>query len=173
MRAGALLAILLVVFSGCARLQAILGPPAPGAPPAEQPARAVPSAPAVPPALAVPPTAAVPAPPKPRLTPQMSADQERQLLEEAQRKLDETDRLLRQMDGRPLGPNELETLVIAQRFLGEARKAMEVREYQRAANLVGKAQTLGDDLAKAMKIAGSGRRGLIGPSDPRSGEAAP
>lgn len=138
MRAGALLAVLLVALSGCARLQAILSTLPPGAPPAEQPAPAVPPAP-------------VPAPPKPPLTPEMSADKERQLLEEAQRKIGETDRLLRQLDGRPLKPKERETLVIAQRFLDEARKAIEAKEYQRATNLVGKARALGDDLAKATK----------------------
>lgn len=144
MRAGALLAVLLVALSGCARLQGILST----LPPAEQPAPATP----MPPAPATPSAAApVPAPPKPPLTPEMSADKERQLLEEAQRKIGETDRLLRQLDGRPLKPKERETLVIAQRFLDEARKAIEAKEYQRATNLVGKARALGDDLAKATK----------------------
>lgn len=141
MRAGALLAVLLVGLSGCARLPAILGTP----PPAEQPT------PPQAPLPAPPPTASVPAAPKPPLTPEMPADKERQLLEEALRKIEETDRLLRQLDGRPLGPKERETLVIAQRFLDEARKAIETKEYQRAANLVSKARTLGDDLAKTTK----------------------
>ncbi len=139
MRRGAFLAILLVAFSGCARLQAILHPPPTSPSPAEQPATPAPPVPV-----------ARPTPPPP-LTPQMSTDKERQLLEEAQRKIGETDRLLRQLDGRPLKPQERETLLIAQRFLAEARKAIEAKEYQRAANLVGKAQALGDDLAKATK----------------------
>lgn len=135
MRRDALVAILLVALSGCARLQGILST----LPPAEQPAPPAPPAP-------------VPRPtPPPPLTPQMSADKERQLLEEAQRKIGETDRVLRQLDGRPLKPQERETLVIAQRFLAEARKAIEAKEYQRATNLVGKARALGDDLAKATK----------------------
>lgn len=137
MRRDALVVILLVALSGCARLQGILST----LPPAEQPAPATP----VPPVPVTRPT------PPPPLTPEMSTDKERQLLEEAQRKIGETDRLLRQLDGRPLKPQERETLLIAQRFLAEARKAIEAKEYQRAANLVGKAQALGDDLAKATK----------------------
>ena len=136
MRPGALLAILLVALTGCARLQAVLGLPAPA------PAPAPPAAsPAPPPAV----------PPPPPLTPQLSAEEERRLREEAQGRIGETDRLLRQLEGRPMKPQEREAYLTAQRFLDQARKALEAREYQRAANLVGKARALGDDLAKTTK----------------------
>jgi len=81
----------------------------------------------------------------------MSAEEERRLREGAQRKLDETDRLLRQLDGRPLQPKERETFLLAQSFLDQARKALAAHEYERAANLAAKARTLTDDLAATTK----------------------
>lgn len=83
--------------------------------------------------------------------PQMSAEEERRLREDAQRKLEETDRILQQLDRRPLKPKEREGLLLAQSFLDQARKALGAQEYERAFNLATKARTLTDDLAAAVK----------------------
>jgi len=136
MRWSALLAILLAALAGCARLQAIVKP--------SEPERATPT----PPSPFPPPARPVPPPPTPPLTPQMSAEEERRLLEEAQRKIGETDRLLRQLEGRQMKPQQRETFLTAQSFLDQARKALAGQEYQRAANLATKARALSDDLAK-------------------------
>ncbi len=136
MRLGALLAILLLGFSGCAGLQAIFKPPPP--------------APEGPPPTAPVPAARPPAPPPP-LTPEMSRKAERHLLEEAQRKIRETDRLLQQLEGRQMKPDEREMFLTAQDFLEQARRALAAREYQRAANLASKAHALSDDLAAVTK----------------------
>jgi hypothetical protein len=71
----------------------------------------------------------------------------RRLQEDAQRRIEETDRLLRQLERRPFAPKELETLRLAQSLVAQARKALEAEEYERAANLAAKARTLADDLS--------------------------
>ena len=71
----------------------------------------------------------------------------RRLQDEAQRGIEETERLLRQLDGRPLAPKDLETLRLAQGLVEQARRALGGQEYERAANLAAKARTLADDLS--------------------------
>jgi hypothetical protein len=148
---GALLAL-----SGCAQVQALFAPAgrpaaAPPAvtapPPASGPAAPAPPPPPPAPAPPAAPAAAAPGPPTAILTPQLSTDQERRLRDDAQRKLDETARLLRQLEGRPLRPRDRETLALAQGLLDPGRKALVAQEYERAVNLAAKARTLADDLA--------------------------
>ena len=83
----------------------------------------------------------------PLLSLQMSSDDEHRLRDDTQKKLDETERLLRPLETRPLQPRDRETLLLAQGFLDQARKALVAGDYERAANLTGKARTLVDDLA--------------------------
>jgi hypothetical protein len=122
--------------------------PAPVAPAPAPPPRAAspPSAsPASPPVQAPsPPAAAAPSPP---LTASLPPAEARRLQEEAQRGIEDTERLLRQLDGRPLAPKDQETLRLAQGLVEQARKALGGREYERAANLAAKARTLADDLS--------------------------
>lgn len=127
--------LLLLALAGCSRIEAIFNPPP--APPAVQPApSSVPSTPASRPS---------PAPP-PVVTPGMSAAEERRLSEDAERRVGEAERLLRQLETRSLKADERETFATAQKFLEEAHKALTAREYHRAANLATKARALGDDL---------------------------
>ena len=77
----------------------------------------------------------------------MSATEERQLSDDAERRVGEAERLLRRLEAGSLKTDERETLATAQQFLEEARKALAAREYLRAANLATKARALGDDLA--------------------------
>jgi hypothetical protein len=120
------------------------------------PARPAPPPPSTPPAAA---SVAAPAPASPTPAPPASATQSlpltaslppaevRRLQDEAQRAIDDTERLLRQLDGRPLVPKDLETLRLAQGLVEQARKALGGQEYERAANLAAKARTLADDLS--------------------------
>ncbi len=120
-------------------------PPAPArTAPAQPPTHAAPPAPATPPA---PPPAASPAPPSPPLTASLPPAEVRRLQEEAQRGIDDTERLLRQLESRPLAAKDLETLRLAQGLVEQARKALGGQEYERAANLAAKARTLADDLS--------------------------
>jgi hypothetical protein len=122
--------------------------PAPVAPAPALPPRAAsppPASPASPPVQAPsPPAAATPSPP---LTASLPPAEARRLQEEAQRGIEDTERLLRQLDGRPLAPKDQETLRLAQGLVEQARKALGGREYERAANLAAKARTLADDLS--------------------------
>ena len=149
------------------------GAQGPGSPPAQPPVPQVqvPQGP-VPQPLAAPPSAApapiapppLPAPgaptpttppgsgtspsPKPgaTLTLQLPPDQERRLREDTQRKLDETERLLRPLASQALQPRQRELFLLAQNLLDQAKKALAAQDYERAANLTGKARTLADDL---------------------------
>jgi hypothetical protein len=80
------------------------------------------------------------------LTASLPPAEVRRLQEEANRSIEETERLLRQLNGRPLAPKDLETLHLAQGLVEQARRALGGQEYERAANLAAKARTLADDL---------------------------
>ncbi len=90
---------------------------------------------------------APPAPASPPLTASLPPAEARRLQEEAQRGIDDTEKLLRQLESRPLAPKDLETLRLAQGLVEQARKALGGQEYERAANLAAKARTLADDLS--------------------------
>ena len=129
-------------------------PPPPPPPPAVAPAPAGPPPPPVRAATPPPPApapahapAAPPAPPSPPLTASLPPAEARRLQEEAQRGIDDTEKLLRQLESRPLAPKDLETLRLAQGLVEQARKALGGQEYERAANLAAKARTLADDLS--------------------------
>jgi len=81
----------------------------------------------------------------------MSREEEQRLMEDAQRKIGETDRLLRQVERRQMKQEEREIFLTAQNFLDQARRALSAREYQRAANLANKARALGNDLDSTTK----------------------
>ncbi|HEY7141501.1 MAG TPA: hypothetical protein VIE44_15465 [Methylomirabilota bacterium] len=123
--------------------------PAPQPPVPARPVAPLPQAPAQPavpaPAQAVPPTP--PAAPSPPLTASLPPAEVRRLQDEAQRGIEETERLLRHLEGRPMAPKDLETLRLAQGLVEQARKALGGQEYERAANLAAKARTLADDLS--------------------------
>ena len=126
----------------------ITPPPAPASAPAA-PVRAPAPPPTPPPAptpAPSPPPAAPPAAPSPPLTASLPPAEVRRLQEESQRRIEESERLLRQLDGRPLPPKDLETLRLARSLVEQARKALGSQEYERAANLAAKARTLAVDL---------------------------
>ncbi len=70
----------------------------------------------------------------------------RRLRDDAQRRIEEAERLLRQLEGRAFVPKDQETFRLAQSLVDQARKALEGQEHERAANLAAKARTLADDL---------------------------
>jgi hypothetical protein len=125
-----------------------VGAPAPPAPARPLAPQAAPSpAPAPVPAAATTATPAVPSlPPSPPLTASLPPAEVRRLQDETNRRIEETERLLRQLDGRPLAPKDLEMLRLAQGLVEQARRALGGQEYERAANLAAKARTLADDL---------------------------
>jgi hypothetical protein len=85
------------------------------------------------------------------LRPDLSAEDEPKFLDEARQKIGEVERLLRDLDGRQMNPPQREAFAASKSFLEQARTALAQRDYQRAANLAGKARALGDDLATAIR----------------------
>lgn len=121
--------------------------PAPAAPsPAAPPSTPAATPPAAPPVATTPaPLAPLPVP-SPALTASLPPAEMRRLQEDAQRRIEETERLLRQIEKRPFAPKEIETLRLAQSLVEQARRALGAEAYERAANLAAKARTLADDL---------------------------
>jgi hypothetical protein len=111
-------------------------------------------------APAAPTTSASPAPAAPRpgatspagpLRPEVPPAQEQRLLDSTQQKIVDVARSLGELEGRALKPSQQESLRTAKDFLDQARSALDQKDYQRAANLAGKARALTDDLAAATR----------------------
>ena len=120
-------------------------PPAQDRPPTSQAAPAPAPVPVPVPATTA--TPSKPFSPSPPLTASLPPAEVRRLQDETNRRIEETERLLRQLAGRPLVPGDLEMLRLAQGLVEQARRALGGQEYERAANLAAKARTLADDLS--------------------------
>jgi hypothetical protein len=136
-------------------------PPAPAPPPVPvAPARPVPPVAAVPPPppavappppIQSPPPAPAPAPPPRVLAPQVSSEDERRIQTEAQRRIERTERLVRQIDQRRLATDQQENLLTVQSFLTKAREALTERDVERAMTLADKAYLLADQLTRMLR----------------------
>lgn len=124
--------------------------PAPAKPVPPVAAVPPPPAPVAPPPAPTPPSPA-PAPPPRVLAPQVSIEDERRIQGEAQRRIDRTERLVRQIDGRRLGSEQQQNLLTVQSFLAKAREALGERDVQRAMTLADKASILADELMRTMR----------------------
>jgi hypothetical protein len=124
-RASLLIAASIVTLFGCGHLEAVL----------KSPGRA-PN-----PSVARTPQATEP------LRPELPAAEEQKFLDEARQRIGDVEKLLRELESRPMNPPQLEALAASKTFLDQARAALGQRDYQRASNLAGKARALGDDLA--------------------------
>ena len=134
-------------------------PPAPPVPPApalvKPPPTAmtppVPSAPVAPspPAVAAP---GVPPVPQPRvLGQQVNSEDEKRIQADAQRRIDRTERLVKQIDERRLVGEQHQNLLTVQSFLVKAREALTEKDVQRALTLADKAFLLAEELAKVVR----------------------
>jgi len=125
--------------------------PAPGpAKPATPPAREQPPAP-VTPVPAPPRTAAIPREPTvpaPVLAPQASAEEEQRIKNQAERRIEGTERLVQKIDPSRLAREQRENYLTIQSFLTKAREALSTRDVQRAFTLADKAYLLADELSK-------------------------
>ena len=143
-RLCALTLVLLAVFGGCARPQAI-GSPAPApSPPAPSPL-------ALPPPASVKPEPPKPASPPPVISPLLSRPEEERLRRDATARLDNADRIVKQIAERRLGADQQETLSTIQSFLIKARQALSTQDLQQAFNLADKADALAQELIRATR----------------------
>jgi hypothetical protein len=116
-----------------------------------------PSAPAAPssPVAPSPPAAAapvVPPAPQPRiLGQQVSSEDEKRIQGDAQRRIDRTERLVKQIDERRLVGEQHQNLLTVQSFLVKAREALSEKDVQRALTLADKAYLLAEELVKVVR----------------------
>lgn len=137
-------------------------PPAKPAPVAKEPAPAQPK-PAAPLAKeppGAPAGAATPMPQPPRtaaipretpaavLAPQASAEEEQRIKNQAERRIEGTERLVQKIDPSRLAREQQENYLTIQSFLAKAREALSSRDVQRAFTLADKAFLLADELSK-------------------------
>jgi hypothetical protein len=111
----------------------------------------VPSSPVAPspPAAAAPPA---PPPPQPRiLGQQVSSEDEKRIQGDAQRRIDRTERLVKQIDQRRLAGDQRQNLLTVQSFLVKAREALSEKDVQRALTLADKAFLLAEELVKVVR----------------------
>jgi len=137
----ALLAVALMALYGCgAGTEATFkrSPAAPGTTPPPEPSAPTPPRPAG-------------TSPQPPLRPELSPEEEQRLAEGARQNIGDVERLVAELEGRPLKPPQREALQTAKSFLEQARTALGQRDYPRAANLASKARALTDDLAGTSK----------------------
>jgi len=89
--------------------------------------------------------------PPPRLSPQVSSDQEERLMDEATSKIQGAERTLLSIDERNLTSDQQETFHTIQSFLTDAKAALTRKDFPRAINLAQKAQVLSDELSRARR----------------------
>ncbi len=97
----------------------------------------------------------MPAPPKeappPVLSTQVSSEEEKRIQDKTQRRIDGTERLLRQIDWRRLVGDQQQNLSTIHSFLAKAKEALTIRDVQRAYTLADKAYLLADELSRALR----------------------
>ncbi len=143
----------LTLTTGCTQLKAIFGPTRPPSAPI-RPARpaARPVRPAPPPESAPAPES-TPAPHQeapPRLAPQVSSGQEKQLTEEINATIHEVERILLSINQRKLKADQAEMFQTVQSFLSQAREALGNKDFQQAMNLAQKAHVLSGELSTSV-----------------------
>lgn len=89
--------------------------------------------------------------PPPRLSPQISSDRERQLMEEVNTMIQGADRTLLLIDQRKLKGDQWETYRTIHSFLAQARVALSRKDFHQAMNLAQKAQVLSDELSTTLR----------------------
>jgi hypothetical protein len=145
----------MLLLSACAGTDAVArkptATPVPAAPAAAAPAPAAPTASPAPPAAAATAPKSGTASPSGALRPEVSAEEEQRLAQSTKQSIGDVTRIVGELEGRTMKPPQQEALRTAKNFLDQARTALDQRDYQRAANLAGKARALTDDVAGATK----------------------
>jgi len=142
---GALL--LAMMLTGCAAFQQMSAFPAPAPPPQ----RSIPAPPSPPEAPAAPPPSPAPSPPGPPprvLSP--GVEDEQRMRREAQKRIEGTERLVRQIEQKKLVGQQQQNFETIQSFLAKAKEALSAWDLQRAFTLADKAYLLADELSRTL-----------------------
>jgi len=85
------------------------------------------------------------------LAPLVSSEDERRIQGDAQRRIDGTERLVRQIDQRRLVDEQQQSLLTIQSFLTKAKEALTEKDMQRAMTLADKAYLLANELVRTLR----------------------
>ncbi len=77
-------------------------------------------------------------------------EDEQRMRREAQKRIDGTERLVRQIDQKKLVGQQQQNFETIQSFLAKAKEALSARDLQRAFTLADKAYLLADDLSRTL-----------------------
>ncbi len=165
---GGLVATVALSWGGCTTIKSIFSPPpaptVPVAPPAPVPPKKEPVAPAPAPTKKEP---EAPQPPKkepetppdkkdseaspPVLAPQVGKGDEEQLRRTAVSRIQRTEQLVGQLEGKSLTGEQQERLMTVRSLLGSSRDALTAQDLTKASNLAEKARLLAEELSQAVK----------------------
>ena len=123
----------------------------PTPPPMTPPVTSSPVTPSSPGAPSPPGPAVPPAAPPRVLGQQVSSEDEKRIQGDAQRRIDRTERLVKQIDQRRLIGDQHQNLLTVQSFLVKAREALSEKDVQRALTLADKAFLLAEELVKVVR----------------------
>ena len=161
-----LVATIAMGWVGCTTVKSVFSPPPaptiPVAPPAPVPPKKEPVAPAPPkkePEVPQPPKKEPDAPPEkkdsetppPVLAPQVGKGDEEQLRRTAISRIQRTEQLVGQLEGKSLTGEQQERLMTVRSLLGSARDALTAQDLTKASNLADKARLLAEELSQGVK----------------------
>lgn len=162
-----LVATIAMGWVGCTTVKSVFSPPPaptiPVAPPAPVPPKKEPVAPPAPakkePEVPQPPKKEPDAPPEkkdaetppPVLAPQVGKGDEEQLRRTAVSRIQRTEQLVGQLEGKSLTGEQQERLMTVRSLLGSAREALAAQDLTKASNLADKARLLAEELSQGVK----------------------
>ena len=132
--------LLAVMLGGCAEKKATVIPASPLRPPRQRPVKKEPS-----------PVKKEDLPPPTILSPRVGQEEEDRLKQEAKSRIDEAERIVKQIDQNRLVEEQHGTLLTIQSFLSKAREALSLEDFLRAFNLADKAQILAQELLNSLR----------------------
>lgn len=132
--------LLAVMLGGCAEKKATVIPGSPLPPPRSRPVKKEPSR-----------VKKEPPSPPTILSPRVGQEEEDRLKQEATSRIDETERMVKQIDLNRPAEEQRGTLLTIQSFLSKAREALSLEDFLRAFNLADKAQILAQELLNSLR----------------------
>ena len=138
--------LLAMMLTGCATFREVAFPA-----PTPHPPRSSPAPTSPPETPSAPPTSPAPSPPGPPprvLSP--GVEDEQRMRREAQKRIDGTERLVRQIEQKKLAGQQQQNFETIQSFLAKAKEALSARDLQRAFTLADKAYLLADELSRTL-----------------------
>jgi hypothetical protein len=132
--------LLAVISGGCAEKKATVIPASPLRPQRPRPVKKEPS-----------PVKKEATPHPTILSPRVGQEEEDRLKQEATSRIDEAERMVKQIDLNRLAEEQRGTLLTIQSFLSKAREALSLEDFLRAFNLADKAQILALELVNTLR----------------------